>query len=971
METLIANLQQQGFSEQKSTQYRGFLDKLPAVVSSAIEQQFLQATVNSEFIQQQLCQDSETLQALIEGKLVTPLSRQAYSKRCQQIVAQKPELEEFNAALRQFRNRAMVGIIWRDFNRLSSMQQTTAELSWLAEACIQAALDQHYPLLVAKHGRPRNLLQEEQALLVVGMGKLGAHELNLSSDIDLLFTYPEAGETDGSQKPLSNQAFFTRLGKALIQSLDTITAHGFVFRVDMRLRPFGQSGPLVSNFAALEAYYQTQGREWERYAMIKARVVASSLPGCSHSDQAGGHFKALATQFTYRSYVDFSVIEALRELKQKINQEVTRRKLEMDVKLGAGGIREIEFIAQAFQLIRGGRDSELQTNSLLQALPLLEQLHCLPEGTAAKLTQAYIFLRNTEHAIQGYQDRQTQKLPDDPDQRLSIARVMGFTHWDDFYRQLEHHQAQVKKEFSAVIAAPETRSEPHSDWSCIWQDSLDTDHYIDMLRNAGHENPVLSLEHLEQLHISSSICSIQPVGRKRLDAFMPRLLETLQQQVQPTETLRRILPLVNAVARRSAYLLLLIENPQALKLLVQLAGASPWIARELSTGPALLDELLDPRSLFHAPPKSELADELRRTTLRINETDLEQQMYALRYYRSAHALRVAACEIRGILPLMKVSDYLSWLAETVLEYVLQLAWREMTSKHGYPDGDESGPSFIIAGYGKLGGMELSHGSDLDLVFIHNANSMGHTDGVQRGLKRLDNQTFYIRMGQKIIHQLETRMPSGQLYEVDMRLRPSGNSGMLVCSLPAFERYQQQDAWTWEHQALVRARPVAGDIALQQQFNHVRHSILCRQRQQNPLRRDVIEMRNKMRDHLGSDKRHEGSKAFNLKQDRGGIVDIEFMVQYAVLAWAHKVPALTLHTDNIRILESLAQSDLLSTQEVEKLTSAYKAFRSLGHERTLQQLPMLIEQGDLSAELQTARDQVADMWHNLMQQQNNN
>ncbi|SMF60929.1 glutamate-ammonia-ligase adenylyltransferase [Alteromonadaceae bacterium Bs31] len=973
MDTFIKEIQQQGFSHSRQAQYQRFLESLAAEPENVIPQEnraeFLHVTSNSEFVQQQLCRNPQLWQAYLDGVLFKQGSRSDYAQGCQGLVASSESLEDFNTGIRKFRNQAMVGIIWRDFSRRSNMQQTTHELSWLAECCIQATLDFHYPRLTHKHGTPHNKCGEQQALLVIGMGKLGARELNLSSDIDLIFAYPDNGETDGEHKPLSNQEFFTRLGKVVIQSLDTVNAYGFVFRVDMRLRPFGQSGPLVSNFGALEDYYQTQGREWERYAMIKARVVASSLSSATVSAEATQNLDTLINQFTYRKYVDFSVVDALRQLKHKINQEVARRKLLMDVKLGAGGIREVEFIAQVFQLIRGGRDSELQNNSLLQVLPLLEALRCLPEGTAQLLTQAYVFLRNTEHAIQGYQDKQTQKLPDDEDQRLSIARVLGFTCWQDFYAELQQHQECVKKEFAAVIAAPDEKTqEQHRkcDWSCIWQDTLDTDNYIELLKQGGHEDAILSLEHLEDLRMSNSVCTMQPIGRQRLETFMPRLLDVLTQEARPTETLHRVLPLIKAVARRSAYLLLLIENPDALKQLVRLAGASPWIARELSTSPALLDELLDPRTLYHAPDKAELLDELRRSTLRISEDDLEEQMFALRYFRSAHALRVAACETAKILPLMKVSDYLSWLAETLLEYALQAAWQQMTEKHGFPDGDASGANFIIVGYGKLGGIELGHGSDLDLVFIHNAEPMGYTDGEQRGLKSLDNQTFYIRMGQSIIHLLDTRMPSGQLYEVDMRLRPSGNSGMLVSSLPSFERYQRKDAWTWEHQALVRARPVAGKLSLQQQFNDVRRSILCQQRELNTLRQDVLEMRNKMRSHLGSDKRDDGSESFNLKQDRGGIVDIEFMVQYAVLAWAHNVPALTQYTDNIRILESLEQSDLLSTQEVEKLTSAYKAFRSLGHERTLQQKSKLIKMDDLSPELQNARDQVADMWHNLFE-----
>jgi len=981
MQQLIDTLAAQGFSEHRQSQYRAFLEQLQSfsdaettaclnqlLTNATLSPNFLRATANSEFVQQQLSRMPELLRNCTRENFSEAQRADFYQGLCAELTGECVELQDVNRALRHYRNRAMVGIIWRDFNRLVETEQSTQELTWLAETCVQRALDFHYRVLAEKYGKPRNKKGVEQAMLIIGMGKLGAAELNLSSDIDLIFCFPDKGETDGKRKSLSNQEFFIHLGKAVIQSLDTLTADGFVFRVDMRLRPFGQSGPLVCNFSALEDYYQTQGREWERYAMIKARVIASSLPEQPETRQSIERLNALITQFTYRKYVDFSAIQAMRDLKKKINQEVARRNLEHDVKLGAGGIREIEFIAQVFQVIRGGKDTQLQDNRLLQVLPLLEELHCLPEGTASKLRDAYCFLRNTEHAIQGLQDRQTQKLPVDDDQRLSVARVQDFATWDDFLAQLQAHQRLVQAQFAAVIAEPESAQhrtpEAIEHWTALWQDTQDTDDYLAMLSQAGHEAPVKCLEYLEDLRLNGNVRLMHPSGQQRLDAFIPRLLEALAGQAQPTETLRRVLLLVKSVVRRSAYLLLLIENPDALQRLVQLAGASPWIAEELAAHPALLDELIDSRTLYHAPDKAELADELRRATLRIPEDDLEAQMFALRYFRSAHALRVAACEITGILPLMKVSDYLTWLAEALLEGILQLSWEQMVARYGYPDGEERDtPRFIIVGYGKLGGIELNHGSDLDLVFIHNAAPMGMSDGDQRGAKSIDNQTFYQRLGQKIIHMLDTRMASGQLYEVDMRLRPSGNSGMLVATLAAFERYQQTDAWTWEHQALVRARALAGDSQLQQQFADLRKAILCQERDADQLREDVVAMRNKMLANLGS---QQPAENFHLKQDRGGIVDIEFMVQYAVLAWAHGVPALTEFTDNIRILECLAHSELLSAQEVDKLTSAYKALRSTGHKLTLQQQSNLIPHDAMDDEVRAAQKLVAQLWRKLFE-----
>ncbi len=891
-------------------------------------------------------------QLLSSGQLTQSLSEADFDQQ----LSDSHSLDEsaFNTRLREFRARSMVRIIWRDFNRVADFNETTDDLSHLASACINAALTFHYEKLCEKHGTPRNKKGEAQPLLVMAMGKLGAKELNLSSDIDLIFTFPENGVTDGT-RDLTNHEFFSRLGKKLIHSLDAQTADGMVFRVDMRLRPYGQSGALVYSFNALEEYYLTQGREWERYAMVKASVIANN--GDAKHTRA---LMAMLKDFTYRKYIDFSVIDALRGLKKMITQEVKRRRLDEDVKLGAGGIREIEFTAQVFQLIRGGRDPELQDNRLLNILPTLENLQCLPADTVALLTEAYIFLRNTEHGIQGYHDEQTQRLPQKPAAQKALAAVMGFSEWDDFYQQLNKHRHIVKTVFADVIAEPDSndnqKNSAHQIHEDLWQQQLDEDDAITHLRSAGHEDPNQSLALLRDLENWASHASMHSSSRTRLDAFMPILLNKLAHYDAPSETLKRLIKLIKAIARRSAYLLLLMENPVALTQLLRLVEASPWVAATMADHPALLDELLYPDSLYHPPEKAELDSELRRSTLRIDEDDLETQMESLRYFRSAHALRVAASEITGVLPLMKVSDYLTWIAETILDYVLHLSWQALVKKHGYPDGQaEATPPFIIVAYGKLGGIELGHGSDLDLVFIHNADINGVTDGD----RSIDNQTFFLRLGQKIIHFLTTTMSSGALYEVDMRLRPSGNSGMLVASLGSFEKYQHEAAWTWEHQALVRARVVAGDPKLAKDFEAIRTQVLCQSRDHSTLRDEVIEMREKMRKHLGS--KESDRENFHIKHDAGGIVDIEFMVQYGVLAWAHSHPALVAFTDNIRILESFTNSNLLEAQEVDQLTEAYKAFRTAGHRLTLQQRASVLDGEQLAEE----RAHVSALWQRLM------
>ncbi len=956
--------------------------------SHDLQRQLLRAFAGSEFVARTCTSDPTLLLSLLDsGEFERLYTASGYAAELSAQVDACSYVQALDRVLRRYRNRAMVRIVWRDFNRLAPLEETLASMSALADTCVQQALGFHYRELAARWGQP---VGDEsglpQPLLVLGMGKLGAGELNVSSDIDLIFAYPESGETQGggSGKSLSNQEFFVRLGQRLIKSLDAPTAEGFVFRVDMRLRPYGQSGALASSFSALENYYLTQGREWERYAMIKARVSACSVPvGAAYAEE----LMAMLRPFTYRKYIDYSVIDALRSMKALINREVQRKGMSDDVKLGYGGIREVEFIVQVFQLIRGGRDPRLRERQLLTLLPLLEAEHYLPAGRARELAAAYRFLRNTEHAIQGYQDRQTQSLPVDRQDRSRLAWVMGYGDWEQFAAALKQHRDLVNSEFQAVVAMPATppQDQLSTDWSAFWQGDLNDEQTAALLAQHRFVEPERLLHQLHLLRENRNFAVMQNTGRERLERFMPRLFTVLSGREDAVEVFARIRPLLEAVARRSIYLMLLIENPEALNQLVKLCAASPWIADQLSRYPALLDELLDARTLYSPPDKETLGDELRQEVLRLNPDDLEGHMEALRYFRLAHSLRVAASEVTGVLPLMKVSDYLTYIAEVILEHVVTLAWQPMVARHGFPqrdDGSHCDPGFIVVGYGKLGGIELGHGSDLDLVFLHNASATGCTGARQEeGQKSIDNQTFYIRMGQKILHILTTQTVTGPLYEVDMRLRPSGNSGLLVSSLKGFKRYQSQEAWTWEHQALVRSRVVAGCPQLAVEFEREREQILCWRRDLPVLRRDVVEMRAKMRRHLGtrvptqSNNGSEGetgngdrhgedaalSLPFHLKHDSGGIVDIEFMVQYAVLAWAHQEPALVRYSDNIRILGCLEKAGLLETQDVNQLIDAYKAYRSMGHRLALQRRPSVLDGSCFTAE----RESVKRIWRQLL------
>ena len=884
------------------------------------------------------------LDLLQSGSLEESMPEQGFAAQLETELA-RPDAD-LGVVLRQFRQRHMLRIIWRDFCRLADTLETVRDTSLLAEACIAQALTSVQAGLEKRFGQPRGKHSgRRQQLIVLAMGKLGARELNVSSDIDLIFAFGESGVTDSEKRPISNEEFFTKVGQGVIAALDQVTPEGFVFRVDMRLRPYGESGALVHNFNALEEYYQDQGRDWERYALIKANPVTGD------ADCAAQLMRSLRP-FVYRRYVDFGVIESLRGMKQMITAEVRRRGLHDNVKLGHGGIREVEFIAQCFQLIRGGRDLGLQQRSLLAVLQECAELGCLPAEAVAELRSAYLFLRDSEHAIQGYRDKQTQELPTDSRARLALATVMGFDSWEAYLAVLQEHRDIVSGHFAELIAPPEEESDEGADDddSGLWGEHLEAA----ALARLGYNEVAESLERLCELRDSKRVVALQAEGRERLNQFMPQLLHACAETDYPDLALQRVLPLVVAVARRSAYLVLLLENPPALAELVMLCGASPWIAEQMTRHPVLLDELLDRASLYRPPDKEELRSELNQQVARLAIDDLEAQMDALRYFKAAQVLRVAASEIAGRLPVMKVSDNLTWIAEVILEQVLAVAWANLVHRHGEPTRDSGGYGFAVFGYGKLGGIELGYGSDLDLVFVSDGVRQGSTDGA----RPLDNSVFYMRLGQRMIHILETRMALGQLYEVDMRLRPDGDSGSLVPTIEGFARYQRNDAWTWEHQALVRGRFVAGDANVARQFEDIRREVLCLPRDEAELATDVVKMRQRMREHLLP---KEDEKRFHLKQGRGGIVDIEFLVQYGVLLWANRHPELTRWSDNVRILESLDQAALLPEGTAQMLTEAYLQYRGVAHQLALQQQPDEADAGQFLAR----REQVTQCWQTVL------
>ncbi|MBU2874053.1 bifunctional [glutamate--ammonia ligase]-adenylyl-L-tyrosine phosphorylase/[glutamate--ammonia-ligase] adenylyltransferase [Marinobacter salexigens] len=930
--------------------------------ASVSEEVIAQAVARSLFLRQTLERHPEQVCALLQSRVLSePTTPDYLQARWGESLADVTDEPSLHAALRRFRRETQFRIIWRDLLRWADLEETMAATSAFAEVCIQGALDWLHEAACEQYGTPWGkdpVSGEEvpQSLVVIGMGKLGGRELNVSSDIDLIFAFPGKGETRGSGRSLDNQQFFIRLGQRLIQALDQITADGFVFRVDMRLRPYGQSGALALSFAALETYYQDQGRDWERYAMVKSRVVAGDM-------KAGQVLMESLRPFVYRRYIDFSAFESLRSMKAMIGREVRRQGLENNIKLGSGGIREIEFVVQAFQLIRGGRDRELQQRELLIILKELEVLELLPPQVINELREAYVFLRNLEHVLQGMEDKQTQLLPENDLARARIALIMGFDDWHSCQQELARHRENVATHFANIIASEEDDSSAQSSldegWCELWLAEVDEASDTQWLEKHGYEDPAASLRLLRSLRDSRTVQTMQTQGRKRLNQFMPVLLEALTEVDKPSETLSRVLQLVEAILRRTAYMVLLLENPGARAQLVSLCSESPWIARQLAETPLLLDELLNAESLYSPPARDELQDDLRQQMLRISYDDLENQMESLRHFKKAHTLRVAASELKGTLPLMKVSDYLTWIAEVVLDHVVDVAFANLVARHGYPgqaEGVSRGTDFAIIGYGKLGGIELGYTSDLDLVFIHTADPALATDGD----KPIDNAVFYTRLGQRIVHILNAQTPSGQLYEVDMRLRPSGNSGLLVSTLQAFEKYQRNDAWTWEHQALARARGVAGSTEAISAFETVRHNILCQSRDKDKLRHEVVEMREKMRSTLGTPESKQ-EETFHIKHDAGGIVDMEFMVQYLMLAWCELHPELTQWSDNIRQMEELGRAGVLPVSDAEKLREAYIALRSSIHRRALQNLNSQVAGGAFVDE----RVYIRSVWQKVM------
>ena len=860
----------------------------------------LHAVSCSPFLARMLAKDALLLQDLLDNLYISYKIEDMQKFLAAQNIFDELSLKR---ALRVLRKHVMARMIVRDLNNLADLHEIMQTTSQLAECAINTAIHYLNAWLVESYGQPRSAKGEPQSLIVIGMGKLGGGELNVSSDIDLIFAYEAEGETSG-EKSISNQDFFTRLAKKLIAAIDEITEDGFVFRVDMRLRPFGSEGALVSSLDALEDYYQNNGREWERYAWIKGREVTG-----------GNHVSRLLKPFVFRKYLDFGAFTSMRDLKIQIQRDVNSKGMHDNIKLGRGGIREIEFIAQVFQLIRGGQDVSLQIKPTLSVLALLQKKGLLPEKTVAELSEAYVFLRNLEHRLMYLEDMQTQELPKSDEAKVRIASAMNFEKkanygWPEFLAQLDVYRRQVQQHFDETFEEDVTDKDTLESEKSIWNGALTELEAVAVLQKIGFTEAENTLHRLNTLHQSSRYLQLPELSRQRFDAVMPHVISQSAKMLNADITLARVIDLLESICRRASYLALLAEHAQAMQLLVKLCSSSPWLANYLAQHPILLDELLDTRTLYAVPDFTALRLELLDRMLEA-EGDIERQMDLMRHFKHANVFRFAVQDINGELALETLSDYLSDLACLILNVALEKIWPNVRGKH------RDTPKFAVIGYGKLGGKELGYASDLDIIFLYD------DEAPEAG-------EVYARFAQRINNWFNSLTSAGLLYETDLQLRPDGNSGLLVSSVAAFREYQLHKAWLWEHQAITRARFVAGDADIGRAFDQIRAEVMTAPRDQLKLKDEVLTMREKMRN-----AQHLKDGIFDLKQSVGGIIDVEFLVQYLVLLHAPQYPELTGNIGNIGLLKLMSTLNIIDANLAENVAAAYREYRHTQHMLKLQ------------------------------------
>ncbi|MCP3900390.1 MAG: bifunctional [glutamate--ammonia ligase]-adenylyl-L-tyrosine phosphorylase/[glutamate--ammonia-ligase] adenylyltransferase, partial [Desulfobacteraceae bacterium] len=870
--------------------------------------EFIRAIFFSQFIEASVTRYPDVFESLLSsGDLDRSYNKGEMFEKVKAFSSDLTKESEFQHAVFKAKLRENVRIAFRDLNQKASLNETLTDISLLADSCIEIISSYIYNDLSETYGLPTDSQGKKQNLIILGMGKLGAGELNFSSDIDLIFVYPKNGYTDNT-KSIANEDFFTKMCRKLIKLLGSSGEGINFYRVDTRLRPFGATGPLVMTCQEFEEYYQAQGREWERYAFIKTRPVAGDL-------RAGYQLLRDLKSFVYRRYFDYGTFDSFKDMKKRISLQTKNTNLKENIKSGPGGIREIEFFGQIFQLIRGGIEPELQERKILKVLTFLVKYSCIDQKTKKDLKKAYVFLRMVENRLQEFQDLQTHDLPKDDECRLRLALSMDFDSYPMFLKTLDEHRNKVHQHFSELLVSEEDEAEDTEleDFKRLWLNINDPQSLIKTETISGYENIDNVVKQLQILEEHPRTKRLAQSSRKRLNRLIPLILKKASKCANPDTALMRLIEMIITIESRACYISLLLENKGALHTLSTLAEKSPWIISFLSQHPALLDELLDIKTLYSPPEKKELEKHLKRRMSKIDKNDIEFQLEELSVFKQTNTLRVAAADISKNYPLMKVSDKLTYIAETVLDKVLEISWNMITKKYGIPYGvpEEAkrktidlikSCGFAIVTYGKVGGLETGYKSDLDLIFICSEDA-GTTQSAKRNI---ENVAFYSILSQRIINALSMHTSAGQLYGADMRLRPGGQGGPIVTHIGALKEYFETKAWTWEHQALIRARPVSGDKEIQKQFNQIRETIIAQKRDSKALKTDVLEMRERMREeHL---RIKDGY--FDIKQGKGGIVDIEFLVQYLVLNHSYSHPKLKLWTDNVRLLESLAKENII-------------------------------------------------------------
>ena len=931
-------------TEEALVELNGVLNGQLDTLKSDIIKDFSCVLASSCYLQQQTkAHPAQTIKALTHGVESLVYSVNEYGAELS--AAGLFELDEASLMkkLRQFRHKHMIVIAWQDQVGVD-VSGILISLSSLADALISFACDWAYARTCQRYGVPKDLVGATQKLLIIGMGKLGANELNFSSDVDLIFCYPSAGQTDGSRS-ISNEEFFTRQCRLIVKLLDQQTVDGFVFRVDTRLRPFGDSGALALNLDAMEIYYQSHAREWERYAMVKARAITGA-------EDDKKDLMSLLRSFVYRRYLDYGVFDSIRVMKRQIEEQLKKKGAEYNVKLGPGGIREIEFIGQAYQLIRGGLDKSLQARGIVDILNLLAEKGHIPSVAAKELVEDYRYLRRLENHIQEIDDKQTHELPQDELNQARLVLSMQFKDWSELLGDTQHTMQRVHQYFESLVDfSPASKETDTLDWLALDDASLD--------RFFSTKQVVMGDEIKRNI---IDFCQSYPVrqlpdkGRQYLNRLLPMLMEPLLIKQSHEKTLFAFLNMLEVICNRVVYLVLLVENAAVFNQLIRLAKLSPWIINQVTRSPILLDELIDPNSLFQTLSKQELEAEIINVLARVDDGDVEAQMEALRHFKQVNVLRVAASDLTGVIPVMIVSDKLTDIAEVIVNKALTLSWQSVCKTYGVPVGSDSDvvSGFAIIGFGKMGGIELGFSSDLDVVFVHKDAPL---DELTVGGRSASLAEFYMRLARKFIAMMTTHTFSGALYEMDLRLRPNGNSGLLVTSISAFERYQKNKAWTWEQQALVRARAVAGCVQLAKSFVQTRQDVLAISRDIGVLKQDVLDMREKMRKALLIVK----DGCFDLKHGVGGMVDIEFIVQFGVLAHACQNESVLTYTDNVRLLVELSRVGMLTESQQMQLTQAYKAYREAVHHASLAESLMVMD----AAEFKQHISQVKLVWQEVI------